>query len=189
MTKQELRTRYLQERKNIAPKLKLQYDDLMLLQFQQFNFNTIKSVLTYWGMQQNNEPNTHLFSSYLRHILPNLQIAYPVSNFITNEMKAILIDEETVYRTNEYGITEPKFGKEIKANEIDLVLVPMIICDTEGYRVGYGKGFYDKFLAECSKNIITIGFSYFEPINKIDDVNEFDIPLCCCITPNTIYEF
>ena len=112
--KQELREKYLEQRKQISSKDKLKFDDLMLLQLQQINFNAVETVLTYWGISKNNEPNTHLFSSYLRHIIPDLKIAYPVSNFETNEMKAILIDEETIYKTNEYGITEPKFGEEIK---------------------------------------------------------------------------
>jgi 5-formyltetrahydrofolate cyclo-ligase len=187
--KQQLRDTFLQLRKQISSKDKLRFDDLMLLQFQQLNLNHINTLLTYWGITKNNEPNTHLFSSYLRHTIPNLQIAYPVSNFETNEMKSILIDEETVYKTNEYGITEPKFGVQINASEIDLVLVPLIICDKEGSRVGYGKGFYDKYLAICSPSVITIGFSYFEPIDKIEDANSFDIPLSCCITPTNIYEF
>ena len=187
--KQELREKYLEQRKQISSKDKLKFDDLMLLELQQINFNAVETVLTYWGISKNNEPNTHLFSSYLRHIIPDLKIAYPVSNFETNEMKAILIDEETIYKTNEYGITEPKFGEEIIAPEIDLIFVPLIVCDKQGFRVGYGKGFYDKFLANCNSNVVTIGFSYFEPIDKIEDVNEFDIPLCCCITPNNIYEF
>jgi 5-formyltetrahydrofolate cyclo-ligase len=187
--KQQLRDTYLQFRKKISSKEKLRFDDLMLLQFQQLNFNHINTLLTYWGIANNNEPNTHLFSSYLRHTIPNIQIAYPVSNFETNEMKAILIDEETVYSTNSYGITEPKFGDEIPATEIDLILVPLIICDKKGFRVGYGKGFYDKFLATCTSDAITIGFSYFEPIDKIEDISRFDIPLSCCITPTNIYEF
>ena len=189
MIKQELREKYLEQRKQISSKDKLKFDDLMLLQLQQINFNAVETVLTYWGISKNNEPNTHLFSSYLRHIIPDLKIAYPVSNFETNEMKAILIDEETIYKSNKYGITEPKFGEEISAPEIDLIFVPLIVCDKQGFRVGYGKGFYDKFLANCNPNMVTIGFSYFEPIDKIEDVNEFDIPLCCCITPNNIYEF
>ena len=175
MTKKELREKYKALRNQILSKDKLKFDDLMLLQLQQINFNEIQSLLTYWGIANNNEPNTYLFSSYLRHTIPNLQMAYPVSNFETNEMKAILINEDTVYRTNEYGITEPKFGDEIDATEIDLVFVPLLICDKQGYRVGYGKGFYDKFLAKCNKNVSTIGFSYFEPIDKIDDINNFDI--------------
>jgi 5-formyltetrahydrofolate cyclo-ligase len=187
--KQELRIKYKELRKQISTKDKLKLDDLMLLQLKQINFNEIKILLAYWGMANNNEPNTHLFSSYLRHTIPNLQMAYPVASFETNEMKAILMDEETVYITNVYGITEPKFGDEINPAEIDLVLVPLLVCDKQGYRVGYGKGFYDKFLSKCGENVITIGFSYFEPIDKIDDTNSFDIPLSCCITPNNIYEF
>ncbi|MFY7963407.1 MAG: 5-formyltetrahydrofolate cyclo-ligase [Chitinophagaceae bacterium] len=189
MTKKQIRNHYKLLRLNISSKDKLRYDDLMLLKFQEFNFNNIQTVLTYWGITNNNEPNTHLFSSYLRHIIPNLQIAYPVADFSTNEMTAILIDEDTVYRTNEYGITEPKFGDKINAAEIDLVLVPLFVCDKQGYRVGYGKGFYDRFLNKCSDNVTTIGFSYFEPIDKIEDTNSFDIPLNYCITPNDIYEF
>jgi len=187
--KQQLRYKYLELRKQISSKDKLRFDDLMLLQFQQLDFNHINTLLTYWGISNNNEPNTHLFSSYLRHTIPSLQIAYPVANFDNNELKAILIDEETVYKTNNYGITEPKFGEEIDATEIDLVLVPLIIYDKEGFRVGFGKGFYDNFLATCRSNVIKIGFSYFEPVDKIEDANSFDIPLSCCITPTNIYEF
>lgn len=187
--KQQLRETYLKKRRQISSRDKLKLDDLMLLQFQQLNFNHINTLLTYWGIANNNEPNTHLFSSYLRHTIPNLQIAYPVSNFETNEMKAIMIDEETVYKTNSYGITEPKFGNEVDATEIDLVLVPLIIFDKQGFRVGYGKGFYDKFLATCNQNVITIGFSYFEPIDKIEDTCSFDVPLSYCITPTNNYEF
>lgn len=189
MLKQQLRIKYKELRKQISSKDKLRFDDLMLLQMQQLNFNEIQTLLTYWGIANNNEPNTHLFSSYLRHTIPNLQMAYPVSNFETNEMKAIFINEDTVYNTNEFGITEPKFGQEIDANEIDLVFVPLLVCDKQGYRVGYGKGFYDKFLAKCCENVVTVGFSYFGPIDKIEDTNSFDIPLCYCITPQHIYEF
>lgn len=162
---------------------------MLLLQFQQINFGFVETVLTYWGISKNNEPNTHLFSSYLRFVVPQLKICYPVANFSTNEMQAVLIDEDTVYKTNEYGITEPKEGKLIYPTVIDLVLVPMFVCDEEGFRVGYGKGFYDRFLANCKNEVVTIGFSYFEPVEKIDDINEFDMPLSCCITPNSIYEF
>jgi 5-formyltetrahydrofolate cyclo-ligase len=189
VTKQQIRSQYKLLRQQISSRDKLRYDDFMLLNFQEFNFNHIRTLLTYWPIAGNNEPNTHLFSSYLRHILPDLQMAYPVSDFKTNEMKAVLINEETIYRTNEYGITEPKFGEEVSASEIDLILVPLFVCDKEGYRIGYGKGFYDKFLAKCNSNVTTIGFSYFEPIDKIEDTNSFDIPLCCCITPENIYEF
>ena len=104
-------------------------------------------------------------------------------------MCAIGVEDDTSFTTNTFGLTEPKNGEEINANEIDIVFVPLFIFDLRGYRVGYGKGFYDKFLASCKNDVIKIGFCYFEPIEKIDDTNNFDIPLNYCITPHNIYEF
>lgn len=189
MIKKELRKIYKEQRLSITSKDKLKWDDLMLIQFQQFDFGNAETLLTYWPMAHSNEPNTHLFSSYLRHTIPNLQMAYPVVDLTTETMQAVLINEDTVYHTSAYGITEPKEGVAINAIEIDIVFVPQLICDEQGYRVGFGKGYYDKFLAHCRIDCLTIGFNYFNPINKIDDVNEFDIPLNYCITPQTIYEF
>lgn len=189
MTKAAIRKHFKNLRSKISSKEKLQLDDLLLLQFQKIDCSSFQTLLTYWPMAHQNEPNTLLFSSYLRHFVPNLRMAYPKSNFETNEMEAILINEETVYKTNELGITEPKYGEIIAPSEIDIVFVPMLICDREGYRVGYGKGFYDKFLAKCNNEIFKIGFSYFEPLHKIEDTNSFDVPLTCYITPDNIYEF
>lgn len=189
MNKQELRKKYLQQRTEISSKQKLLFDDMLLLQFQQLNFSGINSLLTYWPIAQYNEPNTHLFSSYLRHHIPQLQIAYPVCNFENDTMQAVEINEETVYITNKYGIAEPKFGSAINPQQFDLIFVPLLTCDVNGNRVGFGKGFYDKYIAQCNSNVVTMAFNYFEPVAQIDDINDNDIPLCYCITPYKIYEF
>ena len=189
VTKAEIRKQYKILRSNISSKEKLKLDDLLLLQFQQVDCSAFETLFTFWPMAHQIEPNTLLFSSYLRHFVPNLQISYPKSDFDTHEMQAILIDEDTIYKTNEQGITEPKLGEIINPKTIDVTFVPLLVCDKNGFRVGYGKGFYDKFLSACNPNIIKIGFSYFEPIDKIEDTNSFDVPLTYCITPDNIYEF
>ncbi len=190
MTKKELRITYKEKRRAISSKDKLKLDDLMLLQFQQLYFDeSVQTLLTYWPMANMNEPNMQLYTSYLRHTVPGLQIAYPIADFSTGCMDALLINEDTVYHTNSYGITEPKEGIVVPANEIDIVFVPLLVCDKEGFRVGYGKGFYDKYLSTCHEEAITIGFNYFEPIDKIEDAHDFDVPLNYCITPERIYEF
>jgi 5-formyltetrahydrofolate cyclo-ligase len=189
MTKKELRNIYKEKRNAIHSKERLKMDDLLLLQFQQLNLNEVQFLFTYWPLQQMNEPNTLLFTHYLRHTIPDLQIAYPVIDYETSTMKAILINEETIYQPNAYNILEPTKGEELSPNDIDLVFVPLLICDENGYRVGYGKGFYDRYLSNCREDVLKIGFSYFDPVDKIDDINEFDIPLDCCITSDEIYEF
>jgi len=189
MTKQALRNLYKQQRLDIPSKDKLKMDDLMLLQFQQFDFSEIRSLLTYWPIGHMNEPNTHLYSSYLRHMVYDLQITYPVADFSTGSMQAILINEDTVYKPVAHEIMEPTDGEVFAAEDIDLIFVPLLAFDEAGYRVGYGKGFYDKYLATCREDAVKIGFSYFPPVEKIEGTDEFDVPLNYCITPENIYEF
>lgn len=189
MTKEALRKIYRAKRKELDGHERLKMDDLMLIQFQQFDFSAIRTILTYWPMSGQAEPNTHLFSGYLRHMIPDLQICYPVSNREDFSMTAHLINEDTVYTVNPWGITEPPAVHPIKPEEIDLIFVPMLICDENGYRVGYGKGFYDRYLVQCRPDVVTMGFSYFDPIPAITDTHEFDVPLSYCITPKDVYEF
>ncbi len=98
-------------------------------------------------------------------------------------------DHQSQLKDNAWGISEPRTGEEVNPNELDLILVPLIIFDRQGYRIGYGKGFYDKFLAQCRKDAIKVGLSVFEPVNKIEDIEKFDIPLDYCVTPVKLYQF
>ncbi len=189
MTKQELRHEYKIKRAAIDGRERLRLDDLLLLQFQQFDYSDATSVLSYWPLSHTAEPNTHLFTGYLRHMIPGLTIAYPVTDRNSLQMTAIVINEDTVYHTSPLGTSEPKEGQVLPPEQIDLVLVPLLAFDNQGYRVGYGKGFYDRFLAGCRKDIVKIGFSYFDPVDKITDTDQFDVPLTYCITPQHIYEF
>ena len=62
-------------------------------------------------------------------------------------------------------------------SEIDVVLVPLLCSDGQGYRVGYGKGFYDRFLVKCRPDCRKIGLSYFPPVDRIEDVTESDVKM------------
>ena len=70
--------------------------------------------------------------------------------------------------------------------ELDLIFVPLLAYDKKGHRVGYGKGYYDRFLKECKDDCIKIGFSFFEPEDSIEGVNRHDVKLDYCITPERI---
>src|SRR5690606_35011730 len=109
--------------------------------------------------------------------------------FANHRMTHFLLTEETKIKKNNYNIPEPISGEEIPSDKIDVVFIPLLAYDIHGNRVGYGKGFYDRFLSECRKDTLKIGLSFFEPENKREDVYEQDIPLDFCITPDTIYTF
>ena len=189
MTKEELRNIFRQKRLSIHPKEKLKLDDLMLIRFQKLSFDNIELLLSYWPLSKFAEPNTHLFTGYLRHMIPSLTICYPVINPAKNTMRALAINEDTVYNANAFGIYEPARGDVVDPAALDLVFVPMLACDIKGNRVGFGKGYYDIYLASCRSAVCKIAFSYFEPVDAVDDANTFDVPLTYCITPHNIYEF
>lgn len=109
--------------------------------------------------------------------------------FETCSMVHYLLTDNTKIKKNKYNIPEPVDGIEIPSKKIEVVFVPLLAFDKEGHRVGYGKGFYDKFLSECQTETIKIGLSFFEAEEVIEDVHEGDMQLDYCVTPNTIYEF
>lgn len=189
MIKQEIRALYKAKRKGLSHSQRMKQDDLMLIRFQQFNYGQIRTLLTYWPLTERGEPNTQLFAAYLRHSIPGLQVCYPVTDHTHKQMDAVAIHEETEFVTNATGLTEPKEGQIIHPEQIDMVLVPLLAFDTKGYRVGYGKGYYDRYLKECRKDIVKVGLSYFDPLDEITDTNQFDVPLTLCITPQNSYEF
>lgn len=90
---------------------------------------------------------------------------------------------------NQWGIVQPEAGVRIEESRLDMVIVPLLVADIKGNRVGYGKGFYDRFLAKCRKDCVKVGVSFFEPVPAIADVDRYDIRLDKLVTPQTVYSF
>lgn len=111
------------------------------------------------------------------------------SDFETGLMTHYLLTDNTVIKKNTHNIPEPVDGIEITNNKLEVVFVPLLAFDEQGHRVGYGKGFYDKFLADCKPDTLKIGLSFFEAEDAIDDVFENDIKLDYCVTPERVYKF
>ncbi|MFJ1438456.1 5-formyltetrahydrofolate cyclo-ligase [Capnocytophaga canimorsus] len=130
-------------------------------------------------------------TQYVIHILQdkNKKIVLPKTDFSTRKLTHILLTPKTIFFQNQWGITEPQTGLEITPEAIEVVFVPLLTYDTKGNRVGYGKGFYDDFLSQCSPKTLKIGLSFFAPVQNIEDVSNDDIPLDYCVTPEQIYQF
>jgi 5-formyltetrahydrofolate cyclo-ligase len=191
MKKFELRKYYLSKRKAIsAEEMAIKSQQITDLFFQKFDLSTIKNIHTFLPIIKHNEIDTFLIIRYLQQNSPQINIVIPKIIPEKSELENYLFNEKDLIE-NPWGILEPSGENSIKIlpEQIDLVIIPLLIFDKNGNRVGYGKGFYDRFLQQCKPETLKIGLCLEEPIEMIEDVNEFDVKMDFCITPNKIYEF
>jgi 5-formyltetrahydrofolate cyclo-ligase len=189
MNKQEARKLYKTKRMQLTKTEQNRFDDLILVNFQSLPLPHLQYVHTYLAIKENNEIETDHLLHYLEFRNPGMKIALPRVNEETQSLEHIEYDEDLVIQLSKWKIPEPVNGKMIAEKEIDLIFVPLLAFDTKGHRVGYGKGYYDQFLSQCRPGALKIGLSYFEPLSRISDTEQFDIPLDYCITPQRVYEF
>ncbi len=180
MTKKELRKKYLELRSALPEALRVAYDaqicETLIGQLQ-----NLENVGIFLPIAKFNEID-------LRPLLENINFSWsvPISNLETGEMAFSKIDQFTLLKENSWGILEPKTPVWINANELDALIVPLLISDKKGYRVGYGKGFYDLFITKCRPDCLKIGVNYSEPIEEIFDIDNFDKALNICVTPKNV---
>lgn len=136
-------------------------------------------------IEQKNEINTE----YILSIIQGKDKEVVVPKVIGAELKHYLLLDSTSLVVNKWGIPEPVDGIEIDPKIIDVVFVPLLAFDKQGHRIGYGKGMYDGFLAQCRDDVLKIGLSFFDAEEQFEEVFSSDIPLNCCITPDRIYKF
>lgn len=191
MKKEDIRKLYKEKRACLSLKQRVKMDDLLLIQFQQAAIDIPSLIMTYSPIAGLNEFDPQVITDYCYFKNPGQQLFYPVmlDGKKHPEIISVIVHDETVFQTNKYGIEEPIDGIDMFPTEIDLVIVPLLSFDIYGNRVGYGKGYYDRFLRRCRKDCVKIGFSYFEPIDQVEDVNKFDVKLDFGITPNSIFAF
>jgi 5-formyltetrahydrofolate cyclo-ligase len=189
MLKKDIRKYFLNQRSSISAHEKMKWDDLLLIQFQTLALPFLEYVLSFYPIEQNNEVDTFLITDYLHFKNPAMHLCYPRIDANKISMDAVICSADSIFVANTYNIPEPVDTEIAKPAQIDLVIIPMVACDLQGNRVGYGKGFYDRYLKLCREDCLCIGFSYFEPLDVIDDASEFDVPLDFCITPQRTYVF
>ncbi|MEP5340081.1 MAG: 5-formyltetrahydrofolate cyclo-ligase [Algibacter sp.] len=187
MIKAELRKKYKRLRNTLTEN---DVDDLSLAlanQILKLDVWTFSFYHIFLSIEEQKEINTDYILNVLSGKDKNILISK--SDFKTGDMTHFLLTDNTAIKKNKYNIPEPVDGIEILDNKIDVVFIPLLAFDKTGNRVGYGKGFYDRFLTNCKPGTIKIGLSFFEAENEITDVFKSDVKLDYCVTPMAIYEF
>jgi len=187
MLKKELRTKYKVLRKELS-KIDIEEKSLAIA-------NEILELpiwdMTYFHIFLPIIEQKEVDTEFILHLLSgkDKEIVISKSDFESRNMTHFLLTDNTRIQKNEHNIPEPHDGIEVPVTKIDVVFVPLLAFDKKGNRIGYGKGFYDKFLSQCKPETLKIGLSFFEPEELILDVFESDVLLDYCVCPNGVYEF
>ena len=187
MTKAELRKKHNALREGLSSE---QVNDLSIAIANQLLKLPIWKYTYYHlflSIEEKKEVNTDCILNILSGKDKNIVISK--SDFKTGSMTHYLLTDNTIIKKNSYNIPEPIDGVEITSDKLEVVFVPLLAFDKQGHRVGYGKGFYDRFLSSCNPKTIKIGLSFFEAENKIIDVFKNDVKIDFCVTPKNIYRF
>ncbi len=187
MNKKSLRKLYKEKRLEMSSKeVEAISKTIRLRLVEHFDFSK-KLVNVFLPIQRFNEIDlTPLVDEIIKN---DGEICLNKANFKTNTITPYLYSKTSDIKVNSYGIPEPNQGIIVQQKEIDYVIVPLLAFDNKGFRVGYGKGFYDEFLGLCSKECIFIGVNHFNDKSIIDDIENHDISLDYIITPRKINKF
>jgi 5-formyltetrahydrofolate cyclo-ligase len=190
MTKQELRSIYLNKRRELShDEVRDRSERIASIFFHQMDLSGVQFLHIFLPIKKNNEPDTWLIINQLKAEYPRMSIVLPKVNPTSQEIESHLFESEHDLETNAWGIPEPRNSRKVDARLIDMILIPMLCFDLKGNRVGYGKGFYDKFLSGSRGDAERIGISLFEAVDQITDIDSHDQPLHCCVTPNMLMTF
>lgn len=189
MNKQVLRSIFLEKRKFLSQEEKVRRDQLLFRHFFSFvNLTDIRLLHIYASIEETKEPDTWRIIEELQKNYPHIQIVLPKTEPNGQLIHSIYQTKDQL-KINKWGIPEPAYGDEVLPNELDLILIPMLGFDKKGHRIGYGKGFYDRFLAQVKPTALKIGYTSSVPIDQIPGIEPTDIPMDMCICPLGVFRF
>jgi 5-formyltetrahydrofolate cyclo-ligase len=192
MSKHQLRKLYKQRRQALtAAQVSEGSQAIARLFFGAFTVEKMRAVHCYLPIRLQKEIDTFPIIFTIHEKFLHTKVVIPRSLPETSDMEHYLWQSDMTLDMNPWGILEPNPATSIlfPVSQIDAVIVPLLACDRHGHRVGYGKGFYDKFLAQCRPETLKIGVSYFDPLLDPILTDPTDVALDYCITPTRVWRF
>ena len=190
MIKSELRKIYLAKQKSLSDAERNEKSQKLANRFfEYFNLAEISFLHVFLPIEKNLEIETAFIYKRLWQNFPEITTIASRVDFQLMTLENLKFGADTKLVRNRWHIFEPTEEELVEIKKIDAVIVPLLCFDERGFRVGYGKGFYDKFLSECRADCLKIGLSYFAPTAEITDAANFDVRLDFCITPEKFWGF
>lgn len=186
MNKTILRNTYLKKRMALSPVEKANYSAQIanaLLPLPIWNAVYYSLFLT---MAHKHEVDTEFILALLHG--KDKEVCVPKTK-TDQTLEHYLLTDNSIIKTNAWGIPEPQNGLRVPEKQIEVVFIPLLAFDVNGQRLGYGKGMYDRFLAKCTRKTLKIGLSFFKAAPTFLEIAPTDIPLDYCVTPNKTYSF
>ena len=184
MDKKQIRKGLIEKRKNIPKDKKAIYDkEISRKIIESDYFKKATQVLVF--ASSCDEFDTQLIIEHCR--MESKNVFYPLCLDKYGNMKFFKIDSADDLKIGMYNIPEPKaYCEEYKERENDIVIVPCLSVDKNGYRIGYGKGYYDRFLKNfCGKSICPC---YEELTSHKLPTDDFDMKINVVVTQQIIEE-
>ena len=187
MNKKELRKIYLKKRTALSDAEYLRLNALLCTQFfAAVRLDDVHVLHTFLPIRKTREVNTWMIIERLQKDFPQIKVSVPKINNQTSQLENYYLEGPEQLKNNTWEIPEPVKGVPTPNEQIDAVLVPLLAFDKRGHRLGYGRGFYDRFLSTCRADCLKIGLSFFGMEEKIDGIDEKDVALDLIITPDTV---
>ncbi|MCJ7934395.1 MAG: 5-formyltetrahydrofolate cyclo-ligase [Chryseobacterium sp.] len=186
MLKAELRIKYMQKRKALSTDGAFFLSEKIFENFIiYFKPKEGEKVHIFIPILEKKEINTPVFIQYF--LERNIRVFVP--KVVNDKLISIEIFKDTVFETSRWGIPEPVSNEDSGEYDFHYVITPLLYCDKNGNRVGYGKGFYDGLFQSISPKAKKIGVNYFDPEEYVDDLWENDIPLDYLVTSTAVLSF
>lgn len=189
MNKAAIRRVYLEKRMALSEAEYLMLNRQLCENFFTYvDLSFVKVLHSFLPLTEKREVDTWLIIDRIRREFPHIRLSIPRVNTKTETLEHFFYEGLHQLEKNKWGILEPKQGVPAPLDKIDLVLVPLLAFDKNGHRVGYGKGYYDKFLSACKTEASKVGLSVFDSTEYVT-YDPFDVILTHCITPGECYRF
>jgi 5-formyltetrahydrofolate cyclo-ligase len=138
-------------------------------------------VHTYISSKKN-EVDTH---ELIRMLLKQKKrVVAPISEKTTKQMKHSELLSLSELVGGAYGVLEPRMYRPVPLSELQVVIVPALAVDKKGNRLGFGAGFYDRFLHGVRLPIISLAYD-FQVVNDVPQEST-DVPVSFIVTENEI---